>query len=210
MMLPVPVAAHDARIELINLEAWPEFFAELNARYFIPSLGGPGPDALDVFRVGAYEASIVPSIHDMSRIDARFRISDELRSALAQRYADHAFVVYQFAAGRQQLHPFAFSFTSRYDNHLFFPTLHVHDGAGVPAAADFDHSFSAQGARLDVRMAPLGPPRGMQGPSGFGYGPMPDFLQPKELPSFVDTSAPLDSGIRMGRFRNEDIFAALT
>lgn len=210
MMLPVPVAAHDSRIELINLEAYPLFFEALYAQYIIPNFSAPSQAAaLEVFRVGAYEASIVPSIQDMSRIDGRFRLSEQLLAALAERYADHAFVVYQFAAGRQQLHPFAFSFTSRYDKHLFFPTLHVHDGEGVPDAADFDHEFAAQGARLDSRLLPHGPPPPMNTHPGFGFEALPTFPNVNQLPDFVDQRAPLDMGTREGRFRNEDILAAL-
>jgi hypothetical protein len=54
------------------------------------------------------------------------------------RRADH------HASGPQPIHPMAFSFPIRRPRALFFPTLHVHDGASVPATAHYDHTLVCQ------------------------------------------------------------------
>ncbi|XYH98290.1 hypothetical protein ACMHYB_00545 [Sorangium sp. So ce1128] len=61
-------------------------------------------------------------------------ISPGLRAILDRRDADHVFAVRQIAP-RKQLPPlFGVSLETRYPEHLFFPTLHVH-GGHAPGAA---------------------------------------------------------------------------
>jgi hypothetical protein len=69
----------------------------------------------------------------------------------------------------------------------------VHDGAGAPPTALFNHVFYAQRAQLHrrteyaLRDAPVRP----------------------QWPWFVDPSAPVDMGRLSGVFQNQDTFAAL-
>ena len=43
----------------------------------------------------------------------------------------------------QRVHPMAFEFPRRNARHLFFPTVHIHDGK-VHEQADFDHALYCQ------------------------------------------------------------------
>jgi len=202
MILPVPVASQNSSVELIDLSAFENLFEELFSVY-LPSLapmrgfGGPGAGTLEVVTVGSYEASIVPSLADMERLDARFQLSPSMKRAFASRYADHAFVVYQFAPGKQKLHPFGFSFESRYDGSIFFPTLHVHDGRSVPDVAWFDHHFFAQRSKLGERYTahPTTSHTTWDGRLRF--------------PPFIDMMTPLEHDSRLGRHPNQDLLVAL-
>ncbi|MCC6559577.1 MAG: hypothetical protein IT372_42205 [Polyangiaceae bacterium] len=207
MVLPVPVRpGAQGAVELIDLSRHEGFFDSLAALF--PELwvhGGLGmesPRTLDVVRVGAFEASVVPTIDEFSRLSRRFSIGGRssllpwrrrgggLLAVLRERYADHAFVVYQIAPGESRLHPFAFRFTSRYP-YLFFPTLHVHDRT-APEQELFDHELYAQRATLYERT-----PGTVQQLGGMG------------LPWFVDPHLPLDRARIVGMHPNRDSFAAL-
>ena len=162
MILPVPVLpGTEAAIKFIDLSQFSDFFVELASLFpqaetmVSMSAGLTSRSAtLEVIRVGAFEASIVPTIGDISRLSRRFSFAGEsilpwrrergVLGVLEHHYPDHAFVVYQIAKGESRLHPFAFEFTSRH-RHLFFPTFHVHDG-GAPPEAWFDHELYAQRA----------------------------------------------------------------
>jgi hypothetical protein len=203
MVLPVPVAAPGTYIELMDLSAFDHLFGDL-LYYYVPPpprtgmpAFGPPQLTLDVVRVGSYEASIVPTLGDMVRLDARFHLSPALKDTLASRYGDHAFVVYQFAAGKQKLHPFGFTFESRYDQHLFFPTLHVHDGHSLSTDAWFDHYLFAQRSKLGERYQPLGYI------SAINRDGTPRF------PQFIETLAPLEYERRVGQLPNEDLLVPL-
>lgn len=191
MILPVPIdrSAASMSIELLDLSGFPCFFDDLSHHFISPPAFAMGGE-LDVFRVGSFEASIAMERGDLDRLSSRFVLADEIKKALADRYPDHAFVVYQFAPGKVLMHPFAFSFASRYRDRLFYPTVHVHDGAHVAATAKFSHVFFAQGARLDQRY-------------GNAFSRAPSF------PPFVDLARPLDHGHRHGEFANTDVFAPL-
>jgi hypothetical protein len=79
---------------------------------------------------------------DFSRLDERFRISDDAWKKLPQ-YRDYGFAVSKLKAGELTVHPMAFSFPRRNPKDLFFPTVHIHDGE-VHAEADFDHVLYCQ------------------------------------------------------------------
>jgi hypothetical protein len=199
MILPLPLRQQGSHVELLDLSGYPRFFRDLFCEYFlIPSFCPPafGPP-IEVFTVGSFEASIVPSIDDFVRLDRRFQLSAGIRSVLIERYADWSFVVYQFGKGKHELHPFGVKFESRFSNHIFFPTVHVHDGAHAPAAATFAHNFYAQGARLAEYETPL----------DSLYPP----LSPRQrrLPAFVDLTKQLAHGSRFGVFANVDVYAQL-
>jgi len=105
--------------------------------------------ALEVFDVGNYIASFVPSLSDFSRLDAQFTLPDNTWSQIRQ-YADYGFAVFQLAAGSLKPHPMAFEFESDNDS-IHFPTLHIHDGE-VHDAEEFDHVLYLQHAGFDSRV----------------------------------------------------------
>jgi hypothetical protein len=93
-------------------------------------------------RVGNFEASFVPSLKDFSRLDERFRISNEAWEKLPA-CADYGFAVFKLKSGDAKIHPMAFSFPRRDPRSLFFPTVHIHDGE-VHSRAKFDHTLYCQ------------------------------------------------------------------
>ncbi len=154
MVLPLPVAA-DARaaaVRFIDLHGYPKFFDDLDdlwPRVAVAAAGswsgtrGGTKSALPVERVGAFEASYVPSFVDFTRLDQRFRLPATAWTALESRYRDFGFAVFQLHAGGQRPHPMAFRFVRAARVPLFFPTVHVHDGT-APEQAEFDHTLYAQ------------------------------------------------------------------
>lgn len=147
MILPLPVArgAGEAALDFIDLSDYPRFFDDM-ARCFEVKTRGPraaGAEPLAVRRVGAFEASFVPSTADFGRLDERFRLDEGVWRALPE-YTDYGFAVFQLAAGESRVHPMAFWFPTREPGSLFYPTVHVHDGL-VHERARFDHILYAQG-----------------------------------------------------------------
>lgn len=156
--LPVPPGPGDDAVEFVDLRRYPELFRDLERAFSMPSAGGTSPFAraqplrpkLDVHRVGDFEASFVPTRGDFDRLDERFRLDAEVWNALPG-YADYGFAVFKLAPKRhllrgirrQTIHPMALSFPRREPDVLFFPTVHVHDGA-VHDEADFDHQLYCQ------------------------------------------------------------------
>jgi len=156
MVLPLPVAlgaAEDA-VRFVDLEGYENFFDDLERAFptsvvAAQSLGFSRDAAvsratLAVHQVGRFVASFVPTRGDFARLDARFRLSDDVWSRLPD-YADWGFAVFQLApsAKRQRVHPMALSFPTRAPRAIFFPTVHVHDGH-VAREAKFDHQLYAQ------------------------------------------------------------------
>lgn len=158
MILPLPTpprSAEDA-VRFVNLEKYPEFFADLKRGFpedpvpksvAAPSrgaLGGTGA-VLAVVEVGGFEASFVPAVADFARLDARFRIPATTWDRLPQ-YRDFGFAVFRLRKperGERKVHPMAFEFPRADRGVLFFPTVHIHDGT-VPARARFDHALYCQ------------------------------------------------------------------
>lgn len=154
MILPIPVdqPAKDDAVKFIDLSGYTEFFQDLDRAY--PELATlsmrnsksavPMPKAtpLVVQRVGSFDASFVPSIRDFGRLDAQFRLDDAVWKSLPQ-YANFGFAVFKLRKGYQQVHPMAFRFPTATPGKLFFPTVHIHDGA-VHAEEEFDHTLYAQ------------------------------------------------------------------
>lgn len=154
MFLPVPVAhgTGEDGLRFVDLSKYPTFFEDLERgfeRTDMLSLDGgfDGPPRLRsklvVHRVGAFEASYVPSRDDLDRLDARFRLPASLWAALRD-YDDWGFAVFRLRPGTDtKIHPMGFRFVSRDPARLFFPTVHVHDGQFHPTAA-FDHALYYQ------------------------------------------------------------------
>jgi hypothetical protein len=97
---------------------------------------------LEVFQVGDFEASFVPTVKDFSRLDQRFRLPPETWSKLPD-YQPYGFAVFKLKPGAQTIHPMALSFRRNNPRKLFFPTVHIHDGK-VHAKARFDHALYCQ------------------------------------------------------------------
>jgi hypothetical protein len=147
--LPTPPNSPEDAVRFISLERYPELFDDL-FRIFHP-IPRNAPRAksmglsLAVHVVGDFIASFVPSLADFARLDPQFRMPAGTLDKVPE-IADWGFAVFQLHAtkGASKPHPMAFEFTSRDATRLFFPTLHVHDGA-VHAEAEFDHTLYAQG-----------------------------------------------------------------
>lgn len=166
MILPLPVAPRSGEdaLRFIDLRDHADLFAEIDRAFIRPEPRAPFAASvkhtaapLRVEQVGAYEASYVPRIADFDRLDPRFRIDDELWARLPG-YRDAGFAVFQLRAGEQRVHPMAFEFPARWPQWLYFPTVHIHDGA-LPERAAFDHSLYFQGfERIDVVGLRIGRP----------------------------------------------------
>ncbi len=152
MILPVPVkeGSGEAAMTFIDLSGYPEMFQDMARGFPIPRSGGDpfgaapaAPKPLKVERVGAFDASYVPTVADFGRLDARFRLPDGIWEKLPG-YAAFGFAVFKLRKGRRDYHPMAFTFPSAVPDRLFFPTLHIHDGE-IHEKAHFDHSLFCQG-----------------------------------------------------------------
>lgn len=161
MILPLPIQqpATDSSLRFIDLKDYDTFFKDLAsgfptlARSFSIGCGLPGDPAnrsdLEVFEVGNYIASFVPTIQDFDRLDPVFTLPRQTWDRIPE-YNDFGFAVFQLAAGSLEPHPMAFEFQSR-DNKVFFPTIHIHDGQ-VHETEEFDHALYAQHAGLDSQV----------------------------------------------------------
>lgn len=187
------------------------------------------PKTLVVHQVGDFEASFVPSIADFTRLDARFRMPTSVWASLPEvadyafavfqlRDSDGAtkparprgiwpFSLFTRDAApsdaatndRRDIHPMAFDFERADASRLFFPTLHVHDGA-VHAEADFDHQLYAQGLApahdggLDLMWQP-------------SSGDLEAVVKPL-LPDLIDARAPAWKATLHGHRENADTLVA--
>lgn len=160
MILPVPIRhpATDKSLRFVDLRGYDDFFDDLadGFPYIAPSFNigcsasfhTASKSTLEVFEVGNYIASFVPTMLDFSRLDDRFVLPETTWSKIPQ-YATYGFAVFQLAAGSLKPHPMAFEFESTSDL-LYFPTMHIHDGQ-VHATEEFDHVLYLQHAGFDSR-----------------------------------------------------------
>lgn len=176
MILPIPTppsSVEDA-VQFIDLSDYGSFFDDLERAFpqFVRPLarsgaGGsfplPAVQTLVVHKVGDFEASFVPTLADMDRLDPRFRLPEGVWEQLPG-YADFGFVVFKLRPGTSSLvqrvaraigfrrtglkdfHPMAFEFPRRDPGRLFLPTVHIHDGVVHPEA-QFSHQLYVQPAR---------------------------------------------------------------
>lgn len=202
MILPLPVdrAAGEAGLRFVDLSGYPEFFRDLEqwcGAEIEPqpkSRGGlalPRP-RLAVHQVGAYEASFVPRLADMDRLDPRFRVPDTAWAALPA-VRDFGFAVFKLPAGRRRrVHPMALRFRTRDPQRLFFPTVHIHDGQVHPTA-EFRHALYWQGADGD-RRSPQ--------PAGA-------YVQAERCAGLVDAGARVSRMALWGELPNADTWVSL-
>lgn len=161
MILPIPVQqpAGEEALKFISLENYETFFADLADGFPYESRGGVGCSmdptaavdsmALEVFKVGNYIASFVPTIADFDRLDEKFTLPREVWQSVPG-YENFGFAVFQLAAGSLKPHPMAFEFKTG-SKDVFFPTIHIHDGE-VHEAEHFDHALYLQHAGLDSKV----------------------------------------------------------
>lgn len=152
MILPIPVAggSGEKAVSFVALDKYPEFFSDLQScfpmvRTFSNSRGiaaKSDQQALEVVRVGSFNASFVPTEKDFARLDPQFRLPDGVWARLGG-YAKYGFAVFKLRKGAAVVHPMAFTFPTSLPGQLFFPTVHIHDGE-VHKKADFDHVLYAQ------------------------------------------------------------------
>ena len=159
MVLPVPVkvGSDENAVTFIDLSGYRDFFEDLLKGFPDPptkstrskgvGLTPVSGQALKIVSVGSFEASFVPTVKDFSRLDERFRISDEAWKKLPS-YSDYGFAVFKLKPGEAKIHPMAFSFPRRNTKSLFFPTVHIHDGE-VHGKAEFDHVLYCQPSQLE-------------------------------------------------------------
>lgn len=160
MILPLPVKqpANDKSLKFIDLENYDAFFDDLADGFPFhspPSIGCSAPfdpasrHDLEVFEVGNYIASFVPTMSDFDRLDPKFALPNEIW-ANVPGYENFGFAVFQLAAGSLKPHPMAFEFQTENDE-LFFPTIHIHDGE-IHKSEEFDHVLYMQHAGLDSKV----------------------------------------------------------
>ena len=161
MILPVPVkqAADDKSLVFIDLKNYETLFNDLDKGFpwHAPSGIGIGcsagpcasADYLEVFEIGNYIASFVPTLADFDRLDPNFTLPQEVWVKIPE-YENFGFAVFQLAAGKLKPHPMAFEFQIEKDE-LFFPTIHIHDGE-VHQSEKFDHVLYMQHAGLDSKV----------------------------------------------------------
>lgn len=200
MVLPIPVkegAGEDA-VKFFDFSKYETVFEDLSALW--PPSVGIDPSAnsrsahlysLKVVSVGAYDASFVPTIADFSRLDARFRLPDDVWTKLPG-YAEFGFAVFKLKPGNTQVHPMAFSFPTALPGTVFFPTLHIHDGK-VHAKEKFDHTLYLQGSGLDI--------------SGWGESfSLPDTIVKCNLThGMIRPDLHVFSSVMRGKFQNGDV-----
>ncbi len=160
MVLPVPVkpGSSEEAMTFFDFSAYGTVFDDL-WKLFPEQQTGYGSDpfaaapasrsnTLRVVNVGAYEASFVPKIVDFSRLDERFRLPEQVWAKLPG-YREFGFAVFKLKQGNAQVHPMAFSFPTSTPQHLYFPTLHIHDGK-IHTKETFDHTLYLQGDELSL------------------------------------------------------------
>jgi hypothetical protein len=159
MILPLPTdtSAGESAVRFISLENYEYFFSHLERGFpRTPRISiGCGDStmvvaanaAIEVHEVGDYIASFVPSLADFDRLDPRFVIPVETWNLIPQ-YKDYGFAVFQLKQLAGKPHPMAFEFATRWNDRVFFPTVHIHDGE-VHAAEAFDHMLYIQHAQFD-------------------------------------------------------------
>jgi hypothetical protein len=153
MVLPLPIdqAKGEKALRFIDLSGYARFFDDLNLGFVQPRArkarvnqygGAEAMDTIEVQRIGAFDASYVPTIADFKRLDERFRLPEQVWDKLPN-YKDWGFAVFKLREGELNYHPMAFSFYRKRGGAVFFPTVHIHD-AQVHANADFDHMLYCQ------------------------------------------------------------------
>lgn len=134
MILPVP----EGKVEPLDLSEQTGLFTELEELW--PKMRSLNimsrdlnensnslDDTLEVFEVGSYQVSIIPTIEDFNRIDKSvFELHDDVQGCLREHYETRfSFVLCQLVK-EKAYHPFGYIHSRLDDNTLFIPTRHFH------------------------------------------------------------------------------------
>jgi len=201
--LPVPPSPPEDAVRFIDLSEYPMLFEDLSeafpqeraARLHEDTLSLSLPPTLKVHDVGDFEASFVPRLADFSRLDQRFRLPEQVWEQLPG-YSSFGFAVFKLRnvvaehGDTKPFHPMAFEFPVRDPSRLFFPTVHVHDGAVRPRAF-FEHLLYFQGNMTGFDTASV---------------PVRDVVDVKRAAGVVDADAPLHRWLRYGSDDNADTY----
>lgn len=202
--LPTPPSPPEDAVRFIDLSLYPRFFEDMAKGFNFPvtrsraaraALGGR--PTLKVHEVGSFQASFVPRLQDFGRLDKRFRLPEQTWEQLPQ-YSDYAFAVFKLQAGAKNVHPMAFEFPRSEPRELFFPTVHVHEGA-VSAYADFDHSLYLQTPRARAGMS-------VSTADGFSPWTAGQFMDVGRTQGIVDAESVVQKWRLKGLRANTDIF----
>ncbi len=206
MILPIPVVqGKPDAVRFVNLKEYASFFDDLRKGFPVEPAtrsGGGGLKSfskaadplLPVEEVGDFVASFVPTVADFARLDPRFIIPKETWDQVPgyRRFGFTAFQLKAVAKNGASVHPIAFEFDNRMGNSLFFPTLHIHDGAVHPRE-EFDHTLYAQGVVIGEKT--------LQNAE--------KFVAMAKAQGVVDGKLPLTRKLLRGHLQNRDtIFAA--
>lgn len=203
MVLPIPTApgTPDDVVEFVALDDYPDFFRDLEVHFRhvwtnLKLLGaGPPKVPLKVHFVGAFEASFVARIEQFERLDARFRIPQQVWRQLPA-YKSFGFVVFKLRPGKRvAVHPMAFSFRTRDPKTVFFPTVHIHDMTLHETAA-FDHVLYTQNQLARAWLGTFWVP---------GDRAASRYLKVNRTQGLVDSDAPCFQMSVVGTFPNSDI-----
>lgn len=219
--LPVPMGAAEDGVGFVDLSGYASLFADLHAGYpnliFSRGRGGPSTrETLKVHAVGEFEASFVPALSEMDRLDERFRLPSSVWSALPH-YADWGFCVFKLAprqpsligrvpgGGARTIHPMALTFPRRDPSRLYFPTTHVHDGQ-VHRQAHFDHALYLQGT--NGHRSPPETPRGLGAAWERAQGPAAAHVKVEKAAGLVAPAEYVWRCKLRGELPNRDLFVA--
>jgi hypothetical protein len=202
--LPVPEGSKEDAVKFIDLHEYSDFFADLHAGFPEPVIArnepSRGPRAaaaarsipLEVVQVGSFEASFVPQVADFARLDSRFRMPDGVWDKLPA-YKRSGFAVFKLRSSARAVHPMALVFPRADARKLFFPTVHIHDGA-VHETAHFDHSLYCQVGSHFVKSK--------------GWDETPDlartFMNVSQSRGIIDGSAHCYRTVMKGNLKNQD------
>lgn len=207
MVLPLPIVpgSGEKAVTFLDLEKEPEFFNKLKQLFpvnWFPLAPAPEarrftgePKALEVVKVGSFDASFVPTQAEFARLDSRFRFPEKVWKQLPQ-YKDWGFAVFKLRKDSTTVHPMAFRFpNAKPEAGLFYPTVHIHDGK-VHSEEEFDHTLYCQ------------IPSGRRAPSGWDESEkLPSSLGKLEDAGILDREAHLHRRSLIGTLPNRDTWA---
>ena len=158
MVLPVP---HPDSVVFHDMTTVSNFFLDLQKCFYkLPSrgydsLGWMGANVsksekLEVYDVGSYFVSIVPSVNDFSRLQSEtfnFQLSINLKKILVNYDSVFGFLVCQLKIGNIEYKPLAYSHRLFNSNELFYPTFHYHFHTSFPS---HNHSETEKTIKNDM------------------------------------------------------------
>ncbi len=217
LVLPVPVpdGTAESAVEWIDLQGCPRLFEQLGRAFGDkPSAISRSPKNtsanLKVARVGSFEASFAPTSEDLVRLDPHFTLPPEVIAALPEM-KDRGFVIARLHPEATTIHPIGLIFPRRHPDHVFFPTLHVHDGT-VHTLAHFDHAVYVQQTKAPAnqpaarralrRLGQTTLPGGIWDSIG---SPLKEILDPATTNGLVIPDVPILRLRLVGQFANADL-----